>query len=185
VQTDNSKVSSLVNAFKLWTVAQKPYVLASVRSCGVPPQSLELHVSPLTHVFPLPPRYHHSISPLFTMAGYVTILGAEAVAGSGAPCDKLPAALLSPHSHLRCSYLCSVLTFHSWIYHENRVPHYQRLHQKHDGLRVWQKVRALLIQELGGIYGHNRSGRLAIPNKTWQLNYETDYTWLLLTIINK
>lgn len=27
-----------------------------------------------------------------------------------------------------------------WVYRENRVPHYQRLFQKHDGLRQWQKV---------------------------------------------
>lgn len=30
-----------------------------------------------------------------------------------------------------------------WTYRENRVPHYQRLFQKHDGLRQWNKVRQL------------------------------------------
>jgi hypothetical protein len=33
------------------------------------------------------------------------------------------------------------LTACSWVMRENRVPHYQRDFQKHDGLRIWQKVR--------------------------------------------
>lgn len=36
------------------------------------------------------------------------------------------------------------LTLYSWIYRENRVPHYQREFQKHDGLRLWEKVRVVL-----------------------------------------
>ncbi|CAA9957190.1 hypothetical protein P3342_000939 [Pyrenophora teres f. teres] len=28
-----------------------------------------------------------------------------------------------------------------WIMRENRVPYWQRHHQKHDGLRTWQKAR--------------------------------------------
>lgn len=31
---------------------------------------------------------------------------------------------------------------------ENRVPHWQREHQKHDGLRTWEKVR-FRIQKKG------------------------------------
>ncbi|KAK8205035.1 hypothetical protein IWZ01DRAFT_485834 [Phyllosticta capitalensis] len=30
-----------------------------------------------------------------------------------------------------------------WVFRQNNVPHYQRLFQKHDGLRQWQKVRQL------------------------------------------
>ena len=29
---------------------------------------------------------------------------------------------------------------HRFLYRENRVPHYQRLFQKHDGVRQWNKV---------------------------------------------
>lgn len=36
----------------------------------------------------------------------------------------------------------SVLTMCSWIFRENNVPHYQREFQKHDGVRLWQKVRS-------------------------------------------
>ncbi|KAJ9645696.1 hypothetical protein H2201_007489 [Coniosporium apollinis] len=28
-----------------------------------------------------------------------------------------------------------------FVYRENRVPYYQRLYQKHDGKRLWWKVR--------------------------------------------
>jgi hypothetical protein len=35
----------------------------------------------------------------------------------------------------------SILTFGSWVMRENRVPHWQREFQKHDGLRTWEKVR--------------------------------------------
>ena len=38
----------------------------------------------------------------------------------------------------------SILTARSWIFRENRVPHYQREFQKHDGVRLWQKVRRRL-----------------------------------------
>lgn len=31
---------------------------------------------------------------------------------------------------------------YSFLYRENRVPHYQRLFQKNDGVRQWNKVRA-------------------------------------------
>jgi hypothetical protein len=31
---------------------------------------------------------------------------------------------------------------------ENRVPHYQREFQKHDGLRIWEKVRYRNAEEL-------------------------------------
>ncbi|KAK8185176.1 hypothetical protein IWZ00DRAFT_548258 [Phyllosticta capitalensis] len=27
-----------------------------------------------------------------------------------------------------------------WVFRQNNVPHYQRLFQKHDGLRQWQKT---------------------------------------------
>jgi hypothetical protein len=35
----------------------------------------------------------------------------------------------------------TILTTTSWVFRENRVPHYQREFQKHDGLRTWEKVR--------------------------------------------
>ncbi|KAL1602105.1 hypothetical protein SLS59_004790 [Nothophoma quercina] len=28
-----------------------------------------------------------------------------------------------------------------WVFRENKVPHYQRLMQQHDGLRTWEKAR--------------------------------------------
>ena len=45
------------------------------------------------------------------------------------PSSQLTALLLLPHS---------------WINRENRVPHYQRLFQKNDGVRYWNKVRFCL-----------------------------------------
>lgn len=38
----------------------------------------------------------------------------------------------------------SALTTRSWIYRENRVPSYQKEFQKHDGVRLWMKVRDTL-----------------------------------------
>lgn len=38
------------------------------------------------------------------------------------------------------SIVSSILTNSSFVYRENRVPHYQRLLQKHDGKRQWWKV---------------------------------------------
>ncbi|KAG9388659.1 COX7a domain containing protein [Pyrenophora tritici-repentis] len=34
-----------------------------------------------------------------------------------------------------------------WVMRENRVPYWQREHQKHDGLRTWEKVRYQYIRE--------------------------------------
>ena len=36
--------------------------------------------------------------------------------------------------------LTSPLSPLRWLYRENRVPHYQRLFQRDDGLRQWWKV---------------------------------------------
>lgn len=44
-------------------------------------------------------------------------------------------------TRILCLVLISLST-HSWINRENRVPHYQRLFQKNDGVRQWNKVRA-------------------------------------------
>ncbi len=32
-----------------------------------------------------------------------------------------------------------------WVYAENRVPHYQRLYQRNDGVRQWWKVSQLFM----------------------------------------
>jgi hypothetical protein len=40
----------------------------------------------------------------------------------------------------------------SWVYRENRVPDYQKKFQQHDGVRLWEKVRATL-EELGSVAG--------------------------------
>lgn len=40
----------------------------------------------------------------------------------------------------------TILTTTSWVFRENRVPHYQREFQKHDGLRTWEKVRDLCLE---------------------------------------
>ncbi|KAJ4355555.1 uncharacterized protein N0V89_003573 [Didymosphaeria variabile] len=45
-----------------------------------------------------------------------------------------------------------------WIYRENRVPSYQREFQKHDGLRLWMKVRGAL--GMGLVAWANRMLRL-------------------------
>jgi hypothetical protein len=34
-----------------------------------------------------------------------------------------------------------LMALYSFVYRENRVPYYQRLFQRHDGLRQWHKVR--------------------------------------------
>jgi hypothetical protein len=52
-------------------------------------------------------------------------------------------------AHPRLSAHSAILTTDSWVFRENRVPHYQREFQKHDGLRTWEKVRSLRIQEPG------------------------------------
>jgi hypothetical protein len=33
----------------------------------------------------------------------------------------------------------------SWVYRENRVPDYQKKFQQHDGVRLWEKVRAVSL----------------------------------------
>ncbi|KAF2727435.1 hypothetical protein EJ04DRAFT_582029 [Polyplosphaeria fusca] len=61
-----------------------------------------------------------------------------------------------------------------WIYRENRVPYYQRLYQKHDGLRLWEKSRGrwmipafkvmLFTNVAASMY---MMGRLVFGHKTW------------------
>ncbi|KAI9831609.1 MAG: hypothetical protein M1826_003218 [Phylliscum demangeonii] len=62
-----------------------------------------------------------------------------------------------------------------WIYRENRVPHYQRLYQKHDNLRLWEKhprsryllwpFRIMFVTAVtGSTYGILR---MILGHKTW------------------
>ncbi|KAF1943878.1 hypothetical protein EJ02DRAFT_443013 [Clathrospora elynae] len=57
---------------------------------------------------------------------------------------------------------------------ENRVPHYQREFQKHDGLRTWEKARGkYLVPGFKVILFGSLSasmymmGRLVLGHKTW------------------
>ncbi|KAF2823114.1 hypothetical protein CC86DRAFT_409880 [Ophiobolus disseminans] len=61
-----------------------------------------------------------------------------------------------------------------WVFRENRVPHYQREFQKHDGLRTWEKARGkwmmpayktLLFTSIGA--SMYMMGRLVLGHKTW------------------
>ncbi|ORY12940.1 hypothetical protein BCR34DRAFT_562855 [Clohesyomyces aquaticus] len=61
-----------------------------------------------------------------------------------------------------------------WLYRENRVPAYQRLHQKHDGLRLWEKSRGKWMVPaykvlLFGSFGSSMymMGRMVLGHKTW------------------
>jgi hypothetical protein len=59
------------------------------------------------------------------------------------------------HCDLGLSAQMSILTITSWVFRENNVPHYQREFQKHDGLRTWEKVRSLYMEELGMVEEHD------------------------------
>ncbi|KAF2854015.1 hypothetical protein T440DRAFT_552616 [Plenodomus tracheiphilus IPT5] len=61
-----------------------------------------------------------------------------------------------------------------WVFRENRVTYYQREHQKHDGLRTWQKARGkymvpmfqtLLFTSFGA--SMYMMSRLVLGHKTW------------------
>ncbi|KAH8725447.1 hypothetical protein GQ44DRAFT_681217 [Phaeosphaeriaceae sp. PMI808] len=61
-----------------------------------------------------------------------------------------------------------------WIYRENNVTHYQRMHQKNDGLRTWEKARgkwmiptykAMLFTSFGASMW--MMGRLVLGHKSW------------------
>ncbi|EDU41215.1 hypothetical protein PtrSN002B_008576 [Pyrenophora tritici-repentis] len=61
-----------------------------------------------------------------------------------------------------------------WVMRENRVPYWQREHQKHDGLRTWEKARGkwmipgykvLLFGSLSA--SMYMMGRLVLGHKTW------------------
>ncbi|KAF2792972.1 hypothetical protein K505DRAFT_375648 [Melanomma pulvis-pyrius CBS 109.77] len=61
-----------------------------------------------------------------------------------------------------------------WVYRENRVPHYQREFQKHDGLRLWEKSRGKWMVPaykviLFGSFGASMymMGRMVLGHKTW------------------
>ncbi|KAF2014600.1 hypothetical protein BU24DRAFT_463377 [Aaosphaeria arxii CBS 175.79] len=61
-----------------------------------------------------------------------------------------------------------------FVNRENRVPHYQRLFQKHDGLRLWEKSRGKYIMPVykAILFGSFASsmymmGRLVLGHKTW------------------
>ncbi|KAL2358920.1 hypothetical protein BJ546DRAFT_961609 [Cryomyces antarcticus] len=62
-----------------------------------------------------------------------------------------------------------------WVNRENRVPHYQRLFQKHDGVRQWNKTprsRYMLYPYYVILWGSFGSamymiGRLTLGHKTW------------------
>ncbi|EOA84638.1 hypothetical protein ACJQWK_07014 [Exserohilum turcicum] len=61
-----------------------------------------------------------------------------------------------------------------WIMRENRVPHYQREHQRHDGLRTWEKGRGkwmvpgykMLMYTSFGASMYMMT-RLVLGHKTW------------------
>ena len=61
-----------------------------------------------------------------------------------APAERLREPLPSPIAPAQWA----VLTLFSWIYRENNVPSYQREFQKHDGVRLWMKVRGGLDKSL-------------------------------------
>lgn len=46
-------------------------------------------------------------------------------------------------------------SLHSFLYRENRVPHYQRLFQNHDGKRQWWKVSPVPIYGFLGSIGQD------------------------------
>ncbi|KAH7409885.1 hypothetical protein DE146DRAFT_751613 [Phaeosphaeria sp. MPI-PUGE-AT-0046c] len=61
-----------------------------------------------------------------------------------------------------------------WVFRENRVPHYQREFQKHDGLRTWQKARGKWMVPMfkAGMYTSVSCSmymmcRLFLGHKTW------------------
>ncbi|KAF2398128.1 hypothetical protein EJ06DRAFT_124039 [Trichodelitschia bisporula] len=62
-----------------------------------------------------------------------------------------------------------------FVYRENRVPHYQRLFQRHDGLRQWNKTprsKILLYPYYLGLWTAVGGtmfmmGRMVLGHKTW------------------
>ncbi|OJD31350.1 transcription factor c6 [Diplodia corticola] len=62
-----------------------------------------------------------------------------------------------------------------FVNRENRVPHYQRLFQKHDGIRQWNKTprsRAILMPYYAMLWGGFAAsmymmGRQVLGKKTW------------------
>ncbi|KAF2673003.1 hypothetical protein BT63DRAFT_143401 [Microthyrium microscopicum] len=69
----------------------------------------------------------------------------------------------------------ALLTTCSFVYRENRVPHYQRLFQKVDGVRQWQKTPKsnlylkpyyflLFTGTAGSLW---MMGRMVMGHKTW------------------
>jgi hypothetical protein len=75
-------------------------------------------------------------------------------------------------THLRtpgCPHL--ILTAHSWVFRENRVPYYQREFQKHDGLRTWEKVRSAEKEPGPRLPSHMGGTQLAIGT-LWAWRYK-------------
>ncbi|KAF2867437.1 hypothetical protein BDV95DRAFT_502909, partial [Massariosphaeria phaeospora] len=61
-----------------------------------------------------------------------------------------------------------------WVYRENKVPHYQALFQKKDGLRLWEKSRGRFIMPVYKVmlFGSLSASmymmsRLVLGHKTW------------------
>lgn len=107
-------------------------ILGDVRpSFDAPPRQSYNH-----HPDPLHPHHTGDTSPLFKMAGYVSCAASGAFVSHAARLRELHRVLSAPTQS-------SVLTLRSWIYRENNVPHYQKLFQKHDGKRLWMKVRGI------------------------------------------
>ncbi|OAL51682.1 hypothetical protein IQ07DRAFT_506832, partial [Pyrenochaeta sp. DS3sAY3a] len=61
-----------------------------------------------------------------------------------------------------------------WVNRENNVPHYQRVYQRHDGLRTWEKNRGkwmvpgykvLLFTSFGA--STYMMFRMLLGHKTW------------------
>lgn len=64
------------------------------------------------------------------------------------------------------------LTHCSFVMRENRVPHYQRLLQKHDGKRQWWKVSELPFLPLRRIYCEAVSKLLEFVVRKYYMSYE-------------
>ena len=119
---------------------------AKVLACNLDPRTdhstydFNVRHAPTNHPLPLQPEQY--TSPLFTMAGYVH----SAAIWLGRPPDWRRDSWLYAFTELPLEG--PQLTVYSWVYRENRVPIYQREHQKHDGLRIWEKVCQRSTEEL-------------------------------------
>jgi hypothetical protein len=128
-----------LNVFGELAVAKVAMEATAKSLVGLAGDFLPLHHSTSVHE---PSPHHPPIAPAHHLERISTLHNGRVRLRHSCACPRTePRRTTAAAAHSRIPAQSPLLTAGSWVFRENRVPHYQREFQKHDGLRTWEKVR--------------------------------------------